>query len=169
MIEVRIDDLAFVPAEAILRAVAADGSALTPSGRRLEIQAGGAVDERLRSLGELPVGAAAITDAGELDASYIIHAVIRSRDEAVSATTVQKALQNGLRRVAEWGIETLALPPLGVGAGNFEAERSAGIMVPLLRSAMETEGHPVDVTVVVENDYQLDVFTRTLSHDAGVG
>lgn len=162
VIEARIDDLAFVTAEAILRPIDARGDAVTPAGRRLEMQAGPGVGERLRGFGELPLGAATITDAGQLSVPFLISVVVQSDEESATRGAVERALTNGLRRATEWGIEVLALPPLGTGAGNLTAETAARTMVPVIRRHQAEAGLPASVVVVVENEYELDVFSREI-------
>lgn len=158
MIRVEVGDLRSVQAEAILRPVAADWSAVTPAMRRLELAAGRALAERCAALGELPVGSAVITDAGELAASFMIHAVVRSKDEEVSISTVRTALRNGLRRASEFGIERLHCAPVGLGAGNLELEACAEAMTAEIEAHFERGEPPREVVIVVDSEVARDVF-----------
>lgn len=160
MITVRVGELAEATAAALLRPVAADWSAVTPAMRRLELAAGEELEAQCRRLGELPVGSATITPAGPLAAQFIVHVIVRSSDESVSAAGVRRALHNGLRRLAEWHIDSVAMPPLGTGAGNLDAEEAARIMVPLLLEHMASAGAPAAVEIVVDSEYERDAFTR---------
>jgi len=162
MIRIVQGELAHADAEAILRPVSAEWSAVTPAMRRLEIAAGPSVEAQCRRIGELPVGSAAITGAGDLSAQFMVHAIVRSIDEQVTAATVRRALQNGLRRLVEWGIEAVAIPPIGTGAGNLDAEESAQEMIPTLIEHMRTSQYPSRVDLVVESDYEKEAFERVL-------
>lgn len=162
MIEVRIADPATVAVGALLRPVAADGSAVTPAMRRLELAAGEAMLEQLARVGELPVGAAAITPAGALAAEFVVHVSVRSRDEPVSPAGVRLGLVNGLRRVREWAIDNIAVVPLGTGAGNLDAEQAAEVMVPVLVEHVEQGGPPSRIVIVVETEYEREAFERRL-------
>ena len=150
-------------AAAVLRPVTAEWDAVTPTMRRLELAAGPLPTEQCQRMGELPVGSAVITAAGTLRAQFIVHAVVRSVDEAVSATAVRRALQNGLRRLSEWAIETVAMPPLGTGAGNLDAEEAAQTMVPAILEHMRESEYPRDVEICVDSDYEREAFERTLA------
>ncbi len=154
--------LAETPATALLNPVDDEWRPATTAARRLELSAGAEVDAQRRALGELPVGSAAITAAGALPAQFLIHVVVRSRDEGVTRGGVRRALQNGLRRALEWAIPDVAMPPLGTGAGNLDAEESAAVMLPVLREHMQTALHPARVRIVVESQYELDAFRREL-------
>jgi O-acetyl-ADP-ribose deacetylase (regulator of RNase III) len=162
MIEVVQGDIANLRASAILRPVSAEWDSVSAAARRIEVAGGPLPGEQCEKLGELPIGSAVLTSAGTLPADFVIHAIVRSMAEQVSESSVHRALQNSLRRCVEWGIERLALPLLGTGAGNLDAEEAASIMVPVLLEHMRDAEYPARVTVVVESDYELDVFRHEL-------
>jgi len=120
VIEVRQDNLVTADVECILRSVGSGMEPLTAIGR--EVGAG-----------------AVITPAGDLSASFIVHVALQSYEEPVSAGSLRKALLNGLRHACRMGIETMAIPPLGTGAGNLDAEQAADVMFGVLRGHMEEE------------------------------
>jgi O-acetyl-ADP-ribose deacetylase (regulator of RNase III) len=163
MIEVVQGDIANLRASAILRPVSAEWDSVSAAARRVEIAGGPQPLEQCEKLGELPVGSAVLTSAGNLPVDFVVHAIVRSMAEQVSESSVYRALQNSLRRCVEWGVETLAIPPLGTGAGNMDAEESASVMVPVLLEHMRDADYPAHVTIVVESEYELDVFRHELS------
>lgn len=162
MIEVRIEDMAAAGTDALLRPIAGDWAAVTPAMRRLEQAAGPQVEEQCQRLGELPVGSAAITGAGALPARFMVHVVVRTHEHPVSAASVRQALINGLRRVGEWGIGSVAMPPVGTGAGNLDPETAAEIMASVLAEAPTVAPRLERIVVVVENEYERDVFERAV-------
>ncbi|MBI4410159.1 MAG: macro domain-containing protein [Gemmatimonadetes bacterium] len=168
MIEVRLGELAATDAAALLRPVAADWTAVTPAMRRLELAAGTELEEQCRRLGELPVGSAAITGAGELAAEYMVHVVVHSQEEPVSRAKIRLGLLNGLRRLTEWSIESVAMAPLGTGAGNLDAETSAEIMIPLLLER-RTSPYPARVVLVVDSEYERQAFEKALRRHLPAG
>jgi O-acetyl-ADP-ribose deacetylase len=163
VIRVVLGDVADTSAEAVLRPVSAEWAAVTPAMRRLELAAGPVLDAQCRTLGELPVGSALITPAGDLPAQFMIHVIVRSMDEPVTEAGVRRALQNGLRRMAEWGVARVAMPPLGTGAGNLDADDAAAIMIPALLEHMQNAGAPVAVEIFVDSEYERDAFERRLA------
>lgn len=168
MIRVRVGRLEEMVVPAYLRPVAADGSPVTPSMARLEGALGERVREQLRRGGPLPVGSATITPGGELPADYLVNIVVRSHDEPVTETAVERGLVNGLRRLREWAIDMAATVPLGMGAGNLDAETSARVMIATLRAEMEPDALPRDIVIVVESEYEKEVFDRALAADDGL-
>ncbi|HEX6307011.1 MAG TPA: macro domain-containing protein [Longimicrobiales bacterium] len=163
MIRIVQGELAEAAAEAVLRPVSAEWTAVTHAMRRLELAAGEVPAEQCRRLGELPVGSAVITPAGDLPAQFMVHAIVRSVDEPVTPAGVRRALQNGLRRLAEWGIARVAMAPLGTGAGNLDADEAASIMIPTLLEQVQTGGPPSEVEIYVDSEYEKDVFERHLA------
>lgn len=160
MIRVWKGDAATLEVEGLLRPVGAELEPVTPLSRQLELGAGPGVQDRLREMESLPVGGAAITPGGDLEVGFLIHVVIQSREEPTSEFAVQQALLNGLRRASEWGIGTLAVPPLGTGAGNLDAETAASLMVPVILRHLRAAGVPREVVLVVSSDYEEDAFRR---------
>ena len=162
MIEVRREDLVAADVECIVRSVSSTLEPLTTIGKEVGAAAGEEMIARIEQLGDLPVGGAVITPAGDLTASFIIHVALQSHEEPVSADSVRKALRNGLRHASRMGIETLALPPLGTGAGNLDAEAAADVMCGVLRGHMENEEYPREITVMVATDYELQAFASRM-------
>ena len=114
-------------------------------------------------MGELPVSSAVLTPGGDLPAGFIIHAVLEGVEEAPSALGIQRALVNGLRRAREWEIASLALPPLGLGAGALDAEGSAQAMIEVLLDHLRDGEPPTELVIVVENPYEEELFRRLVT------
>jgi len=100
---------------------------------------------------------------GDLRAPFIIHAVVESPEESLSAFGVQRALVNGLRRAQEWEMASLSVPPLGLGAGSLEPEEWASMVVELLLNHVREGEPPREITIVVESEYEEDLFRRLLA------
>jgi serine/threonine-protein kinase len=164
MIDIVLADIAETRATAIMHPVSAEWDPVTPAMRRLELAAGEQVAEQCRSLGDLPIGSAVITPAGSANAEFMVHVIVRSIVEAVSESAVQRALQNGLRRCAEWGIDTVAIPPIGTGAGNLDAEEVAHLMLPVLLNHMQEVQYPSRVLLVADSAYERNAFQQVLDY-----
>lgn len=162
MIQVRRVGLTEVEAEGLIRSISAELDPITSVSRDLEKGAGQGVSDRLHAMGVLPVGAAVITPGGELGVPFLIHVVLQSSEEPVMKEVVRLALQNGLRRAREWGLDTLAVPVLGIGAGNLSVEESAEAMIPLIQEHLRMFESPRKVVVAVSNEYEEEVFNRAV-------
>ena len=162
-IEVVVEDLAFLDVEAIARPVTADLIATTPLLRRLELAAGDALSRQLHVQREpLDVGAAVVSGAGDLKAQLLVHAVVMSREERVSADGVRRATLAALQRAADFEIAHLALPPFGLGAGNLDPDESASAMADAVRQHARRARWPRRLTFVVENEEERRAFAHAL-------
>ena len=150
MIRVRIDDLAFYDGEAIVRPVNEDLGATTPLLRRLELAAGAQLHDQIRLQEPLPVGAAVVTSAGELQTELLVHAVVMSRTERVTSDSVRRALTSALQRVESWQIRQVAIPPFGLGAGNLDVDESARVMLSVIAQHLGAARYPEDITLIAE-------------------
>jgi O-acetyl-ADP-ribose deacetylase (regulator of RNase III) len=162
MIDVRVDDLAFYEGEAIARPVNAMLGATTPVMRKLEVAAGSRFTEKARLSEPLPVGAAVVTNAGDLPVELLIHGVVSSDDEPVTRATVRLALMSALQRAVAFQIRDLAIAPFGLGAGNLDIEDSADVMIEVIADHMKHSPYPASVVIVAETDLEGEVLRSRL-------
>lgn len=94
-------------------------------------------DEAVRK-GPTKVGDAIVTGAGRLKARYVIHAVTMAQDLQTSAEIIRQATKSALRRAAELGLRSIALPALGTGVGGFPLATCAKLMVEAAREETAT-------------------------------
>ncbi|MSR21986.1 MAG: hypothetical protein EXR92_00260 [Gemmatimonadetes bacterium] len=93
----------------------------------------------------------------------MIHIVLRSEEEPISEESVSRAFRNGLRQAEQWQVEILATPPLGIGAGNLDAEVSARVMCSILREHAKRFPYPKEVVIAVANAYEEEAFLGELA------
>jgi O-acetyl-ADP-ribose deacetylase (regulator of RNase III) len=161
MIQVVVGDLRDQQVDAVMRPVRADLAPSSGASRDVVLDAGEELQDRLDRMGPLPVGGAVLTPAGTLASSFLIHAVVMSEDEP--QTTVQRALRNGLRRAADWGLASLAIPPFGMAVGTGDPEVSARAFVEILFNHLDEGVAPLDLTIVVSSDFESDLFGRLVA------
>jgi O-acetyl-ADP-ribose deacetylase (regulator of RNase III) len=164
MIEVVIGSLVDQATEGVIRPIRSDLAPVTMEGRDLATEAGDLVTARLEEAGDVPVGGAVITPAGDLPEDFVIHVVVSAPEEPETSTSVQRALRNGLRRATDCGLNSLALPPLGMGVGNMDAEDAARVMLELLFNHLDEGEAPLQLIVVAESEYEAEVFGQVLAH-----
>ena len=161
-IEIRVDDLAFFEGEAIARPVNAMLGATTPIMRKLERAAGSDFADKVRPREPLPVGAAVVTNAGELQVELMVHGVVSSDDEPVTRDTVRLALMSALQRAVAFQIRELAIAPFGLGAGNLDIEDSAEVMLDVIGGHMKHAGYPTSIIIFAETELEEEVLKGRL-------
>jgi len=85
----------------------------------------------------IKLGEAVETTAGEMPASYVIHAATMELGGPTSAEIIERATRSTLAKAEELGCRSLALVAFGTGVGGFPLEDAARIMVA---AAREHEG-----------------------------
>ena len=160
MIHVVVGELRDQRVDAVMRPVRSDLAPVSGPSRDLVLNAGDDLQERLDRVGVLPVGGAVLTPAGTLPASFLIHAVVMSDEEPQTSMSVQRAVRNGLRRAADWGLGSVALPPFGLAVGTADPEVSARALIEILFNHLDEGVAPLDLTIVVSSEYESQLFGR---------
>lgn len=154
MIRAVVDDLAFIEADAVLRPSDASLEPVTASAVRLDRQAGPDFANQRRISSPLEAGAAVITGAGDLAATYVLHVVIQDTHTLTTRDTVRRALVSAWQRAAEWGLASVASSPLGAGAGLLDVEEAAELMAATFPQHSDVLHQ---LTIVVEREDDLAV------------
>ncbi len=166
MITVVVDDLAFVPADAVVRPTTALLEPVTPSLRRLEQLAGTDFLRRINVPTRLGVGAAVVTDAGDLEPEFMIHAVVWSEDEPVTPAGLRRVITSVLQRASDWGLARITTPILGTGPGALPLEDAARILIEALTADLPSATYPKEVCIVVESEEDREVVQALLRGNA---
>lgn len=168
-IVVRQGDLATTSADAVVNAA---NSALEPGGGvcgALHAAAGPALVEacnRLReSQGQCAVGDAVVTEAGNLPAKHVIHAVGPVWHDGQRGENIQleRAWQRALLRAREIGARTVAFPAISTGIYGFPVEPAA--LIALNAVAREVQATPEafdEIAVILYDQPTFEVFRKTL-------
>jgi O-acetyl-ADP-ribose deacetylase (regulator of RNase III) len=166
VIEVRVEDLAFYSGNAIIRPATATLGATTPLLRRLELAGGAALLDKLKVSEPLPVGSAVVTAAGALPVELLVHAIVTSPTERVTRDGVRRAFRSALERARDWQLAAVAVPPLGLGAGNLELEVSAEVMAHELVRHIRMANFPKNVTLVAETPDEASALEHAMARSA---
>ena len=159
MIQVVVDDLAFVTADAVVRPADEVLNPVSPEASRLDQQAGERFDALRRVTTPLDAGAAVVTGGGDLAAPFVLHVVIRDSSHRTDRDIVRRALISAWQRAADWGLGSIGAPLIGAGAGQLTLEDAAGLMVetfeaqrgaPELRIVLEREDDRALVEAIVQ-------------------
>lgn len=109
-------------------------------------------------IGPIPLGEAAVTSAGKLKSRYLIHAASMSLGGRTSETNLRESLKNCYKRVAELGIQTVAIPSVGTGYGGFPVEKAAQLQMELARDFLSGQPEFVKILFILHSDQDLQAF-----------
>lgn len=113
-----------------------------------------------------PTGSAVVSDAGDLPASWVIHAVgpIWRGGAAGEPDLLASAYRTSLNLAAGLGARTVSLPAISAGIYGYPVELAARIAIDTVREILEAEPGSIDrVTFVLFSQSTFDVFEDALS------
>ena len=132
-LEVRKADVTQLEVDAI--ANAANTDLLHGGGVAAAISKAGGPEVQNESSERAPIGLgeAVETTAGDMPASYVIHAATMELGGPTSAEIIERATRSTLERAEQLGCRSLGLVAFGTGVGGFDLDEAAGIMVAAAR------------------------------------
>jgi O-acetyl-ADP-ribose deacetylase (regulator of RNase III) len=127
----------------------------------LSRKGGPTIQREAMSLATIAIGAAVVTNAGQLWAKQVIHApTMEEPGEKVGIENVRRATRAALIAAAHHGIETIAMPGMGTGLGGVDPADAARAMVDELRAHRQPK--PGTVYLVDINEEILLSFEEAL-------
>jgi len=133
VIEVADTDITRLEVDAI--ANAANTELRHAGGVAAAISRAGGPEVQRESLAKAPIGLgeAVETTAGDLPATWVIHAATMELGGPTSAAIIRAATASTLRRADALGARSLALVAFGTGVGGFPLDEAARLMVGAVR------------------------------------
>jgi len=98
--------------------------------------AGEKINEAAMAQGPIDLGDAAVTEAFDLDAEWVVHAAAMPHhgDGKATRESIADATRNALKRADELGAESLVIPALGCGVAGFDLDSGALIICEQITS-----------------------------------
>jgi len=101
----------------------------------LSRKGGPAIQREAMSLAPIAVGAAVVTNAGNLFAKHVIHApTMEQPGTKIGVENVRRATRAALLAAAHHSLEVIAIPGMGTGLGGVDPADAARAMVDELRA-----------------------------------
>jgi O-acetyl-ADP-ribose deacetylase (regulator of RNase III) len=148
--------------DAIVNAASTDlelGAGVAGAIRR---KGGPGIQEACRRIGPIPLGEAAVTEAGRLPARIVIHAASMGAGQLTTERSLRESVRNSLRRCVEHGVRSVAFPAIGTGVAGFPVDRCAEVMTAEVRAHLAASGQPEEVIFVLFDAAAAEAFRRRL-------
>ena len=169
-IQLVLGDITRIPADAIVNAAnsalagggGVDGAIHRAGGRAIMAD----LERRYGADRYCPTGSAVVGDAGDLPASWVIHAVgpIWRGGAAGEPEFLASAYRTSLRLAAEEGARSVSLPAISCGVYGYPVDQAARIAIDTVRDVLETGASSIErVTFVLFSQDTYDVFEDALS------
>lgn len=163
MIRAVAGDLASIVADAVVRPANPRLEPLTPALQSLDAAAGPRFNEQRQLRNQLGVGAAVVTGGGELRAEFVIHVVVGTDEDTVTADTIRRAYEAALWQCTQWAIESIATPI--PAAGNIAPSLAFQTVLAAVRSHLRNSDHPASVLFVVPEQAEADSLNARIGQD----
>ncbi|HET8648578.1 MAG TPA: macro domain-containing protein, partial [Gemmatimonadales bacterium] len=151
VIDVVVDDLAFLAVDAVIRPADEWLAPVTTASSRLDQQAGPRFADQRRVASPLDLGAAVVTGGGDLTAQFVLHVVIQSAEQSTDLATIRRALASAWHRAMEWRLTRVASPLIGAGPGRLGPEEAAELLAGSVPEPDESGFQP-QLTIVLERE-----------------
>jgi len=132
-------------------------------GNAISVRGGLSIKKELDELGPLQTGEAVVTGAGNLNASYIIHAVGPRFNEADTEAKLRATVLGALRAADERGVKRVALPPMGAGFYAIPLDVCSSVMVRAIKAYLEGETNIEEVLLCVMDQREYAPFESQLA------
>ena len=109
----------------------------------------------------VPQGEAVVTRAGNLKATFVIHAAVLG-GKTLDAEILRNCILNSLKRADEHKLQSIALPAIGTGAGGFPLDRCAQIMVDIVYEYLQGDTTLLGAMFVLYKEPDLKVFEEEI-------
>jgi O-acetyl-ADP-ribose deacetylase (regulator of RNase III) len=127
-------------------------------------RAGGpAVRRESEEKAPIALGEAVETTAGDMPATWVIHAATMELGGPTSADVIRRATASTLQRADALGARSLALVAFGTGVGGFPLDEAAGIEVEEVRRHLEAGSALERVVFAVRGDAARTAFEAALA------
>jgi len=131
-------------------------------GTAVSVRGGPSVQEECKKLAPVAVGEAVVTGAGQMKASFIIHAVGPRFQEKEEEAKLRKTLVSVLKRAEEKGIKRLAIPPLGTGFYGIQVDLCARVMLQTLKEHLNGKSQLEEVIICARDTREVKPFSSQL-------
>jgi O-acetyl-ADP-ribose deacetylase (regulator of RNase III) len=151
-------DLTAMEIESIVHYASPDLVLGSGFGSAISARGGMSIQEELKSFGTIVTGEAVVTSAGELNTSYIIHAVGPRFQEDETEKKLKKTMQNALQAACDKGIVKIAFPPMGTGFYGIPLDVCARIMFEAIKKHLADGSSLKEIVICVLDKREYKAF-----------
>jgi len=127
-------------------------------GSAIAARGGMSIQEELKPYGTLATGESVVTSAGELNASYIVHAVGPRFQEKDFEEKLHTTMQNVLKAANDKGLQKIAFPPMGTGFYGIPLDVCAHVMLEIIIDHLSGETSLDEISICVLDNMEFRAF-----------
>jgi O-acetyl-ADP-ribose deacetylase (regulator of RNase III) len=154
----RRGDITEAEVEAFVFDITEDAKLGSGFGGAIQQRGGIVIQKELDEIGSVPTGEAVVTQAGILNAEYIIHVNGPKFREEDEEGKLERSVKSVLARAEEKGIKQLAFPPIGTGMYQVPMDLCATVMVEDHQPSPANGSGLEEVLIVVQDPREIGPF-----------
>jgi O-acetyl-ADP-ribose deacetylase (regulator of RNase III) len=131
-------------------------------GNAISMRGGPTIQKELDDMGPLEVTEVAVTEAGNMKAGHILHAVGPRFQEPDMVVKLRKTIFNALAAAEEKGFEKIAVPPMGAGFYGVPLEQSVRITVGAVEEHLRTSDKLKEVVICANDGREYRAFEAAI-------
>ena len=135
----------------------------TGFGTAISVRGGPTIQKQLDELAPVATGEAVVSDAGNLKARYIVHAVGPKFQEEDTEGKLRTTVLSALKRADEKGVRRIAFPAMGAGYYGIPPEVSARVMLDTFKEYLEGETGIEELIICLLDTPQQKAFQAQLA------
>jgi len=159
-------DITEVDVDAFVCDITEDAKLGAGFGGAIQQRGGIVIQKELDEIGSVPTGEAVVTQAGILNAEYIIHVNGPKFREEDEKGKLQRAVQSVLARAEEKRMKQIAFPPIGTGMYQVPMDLCAEVMVDTICSHLANGSGLDEVLIVVQDPREITPFEAKIQEGA---
>lgn len=163
LVRVERGDITLLEVDAFVFYATHDLKLGTGIGGAIAVRGGPKIQQELDAIGRIETTAAVISNAGELKAKQIIHAVGPRFQEPELEPKLAATIRNVLRLAEEHGLQTLALPAMGCGFYGIALELCARVLIEELHQHLQRGSQLKEVRICVVDSREHKPFADRLA------
>ncbi len=132
-------------------------------GTAISVRGGPSVQEQLKQFGTINTTDAVVTEAGEMKAKYIIHAVGPRFQEEDIEDKLRTTVLNSLKKAEEKGVKAVAFPAMGTGFYGVPLDLSARVTLGAIKEYLSGHTKIKDVVVCLLDNREYKPFQNQLA------
>jgi len=134
----------------------------TGFGNAISMRGGPTIQKALDKMGKANVTDVVLTEAGNMKAKYIVHAVGPKFQEPDIEEKLKSTIINTMKTVEEKGIKQVAFPPMGAGFYGIPLPACADIMVDTIKGYLENSTGIEEVIICANDKREYNPFKMKL-------
>jgi O-acetyl-ADP-ribose deacetylase (regulator of RNase III) len=159
-------DITEVEVDAFVFDITEDAKLGSGFGGAIQQRGGIVIQKELDEIGSIPTGEAVVTQAGILNAEYIIHVNGPKFREEDEKGKLESAVKSVLARAEEKGMKQVAFPPIGTGMYQVPMDLCADVMVETISSHLANGSGLDEVLIVVQDPREITPFEAKFQEGA---